>query len=99
MSKKMLILVVVAALAAFGLGWAFGQTTGFGLMRWGMGYGLHYGPYPMFANGMPFGSGFSWTSLLFFALMLLMQLALWLAPIALVAVLVAWLLRLRTPQA
>ena len=99
MSKKMLFVTVVIALGVVVAGWSLGQMTGMGTMHWGLGYGMHSGmvyDHPMFLNGLPLSPGFSWVGMLLFALV---RLALWLAPIVLIAALVAWLIRPRAPQA
>ncbi len=98
MSRKLLIVggVTIIVVAAFALGWFLASSAGFaGPFGPGMmGYGM-----PMHA-GLPFafgrgGFGFGWGGLLFMGGFALLG---WLLQIALIAALVAWLIKPRAAQ-
>ncbi len=93
MTKKLLtigaVVAAVALITVLAFGWFFGPTAGFGPIGYGMGPGMMG---PGFAGG--WGS-FSWGWRLLFGLI---RLAFWLIPIALIAALVAWLIKPNAPQ-
>ena len=99
MTKKLLMGsgVVIIILAAFALGWfvaarfGFGPT-GLGMMGYG-GYGMHPGMMGGFGPGFMRGAGFfGWGGMLFAGGLRLLG---WLFQIAVIAAIVAWLIKPR----
>ncbi len=87
----------MVALAAFALGWFYGPAKGLGAMPMAaMGQWMHpSGSYGMHPGMMPGGwMGLGWGGVLSMGLF---WVAAWALPVALIAALVIWLLRLPTP--